>query len=327
MTLSVEDPDGQVTLRVIGNRLDGHANTDSGSGIELGMEGDGSVSADIFNNSVWDVARCNCGGSSGIFLNPQDAIIADVNIVGNTIDTSRTNAIGQRNTLTGVGRLSMDVFDNIFSHIQTDALRLTAGAPGSLRFRAGHNDYFEVAGNSLDGQSRGSGNLSKDPKYVDRASGNLKLRSASPLIDQGIVCSPGGIANLDASGNGRLKGSSVDMGAHEVGAGHPTGKALVGDSGDDTFEGTSGADILCGFGGKDKLRGAGGNDWLDGGSDADTLTGGSGSDRAFGGSGGDTLCVKDGVHGNDRADGGSGSDKGRADSGDTRVSIEASAPC
>lgn len=327
MTLFVSDPDGQVNLRIVGNRLSGHGNTDSGSGIELEMDGEGSVRADILNNSIWDVARCNCGGSSGIFLKPEDAIIADVNIVGNTVDTSRTNAIGQRNTLSGVGHLSLNVFDNIFSHIQVFGFRLTTGAPGSLTFRAGHNDFYQTAGNLLDGQSAGSGNLHKDPKFVDRASGNLKLKSSSPLIDKGVVCSPGGIANLDAAGHGRLKGSSVDLGAYEVGAGTPSGKAVLGDGAGNTLDGTSGADILCGYGGKDTLKGKAGNDWLDGGSDKDTLTSGSGSDRAYGGSGNDTICANDGVNGNDRADGGSGSDRGRTDSGDTRVSIESGASC
>ncbi len=208
-----------------------------------------------------------------------------------------------------------------------NAFALTTGT--SLTFRAGYNDYYAntVQAGYLDGQSLGHGNRHDNPRYVDRAAGNLKLKSSSPLIDKGVVCSPGGIANLDAAGHGRLDGPRVDMGAYEHGAGTPTGIARVGTNSSNTLDGTSGDDILCGYDGKDTLRGKGGRDYLDGGADADKLVAGSGPDRSYGGSGPDTLCSNDGVHGNDRADGGSGSDDGRTDSGDTRISIEGSASC
>ncbi len=303
------DPDGPVVFRAIGNRINLHGNALSGSGITVTMQDDGTVRADLMNNTIWDVGRCICGAASGIAIVPYRQIVADVNIVGNTIERSSTNAIQQRNSLTGAGRLRLDVFDNIFSHIQNAAFHLDSGAPGSLTFRAGYNDYYATGGNSLDGQSKGSNNMSRDPQFVDRVAGNLKLTSSSALIDKGIVCSPGGVAIVDAAGNTRLRGASADIGAHERGASAVTGTALVGTSGGNILTGTSGADILCGYAGTDVLTGKGGEDYLNGG---------TGKDR---------LCAKDGVHGNDRLDGGPDSDAYRADSGDPRTSVERSASC
>ncbi len=289
--LFAEDPDGRVDIRVVGNRLSDHGNPQSGSGIALTAIGDGTVRADLDNNSIWDVGRCLCGGASGIFINPSDRIRADVNVVGNTIERSRTDGIQQRNGLTGIGHLALDVFNNIISHTDGSAIRLDSGSPGTLTFRAGHNDRFKnTFGSLLDGQSAGSGNKSVDPRFVDRTNGSLRLRSDSALIDAGVTCSPGGVANPDPDGHHRLRGSTVDIGAYERGARSASGVVRVGTSGKDTLVGTSGRDILCGYGGND------------------------------------TLCAKDGK-GGDLVDGGSGRDKARTDSGDIRRSIEATASC
>ena len=309
LNMFAEDPDGPVVFRAIGNRINLHGNANSGSGIRVEMQDGGTVRADLMNNTIWDVGRCNCGAASGIAILPYGAIIADINIVGNTIERSSTTAVQQRNGLTGIGRLRLDVFDNIFSHIQNGALYLTSGAPGSLTFRAGYNDYYATGVNSLDGQSKGSNNMSRDPRFVNRVAGNLKLMSSSPLIDKGQVCSPGGVAIQDASGNTRLRGASVDMGAYERGASTATGVARVGTSGANVLTGTSGADILCGYAGNDKLTGKGGPDYFDGGSDDDK------------------LCARDGVRGNDRLLGGPGTDRSQRDSGDSQTSVERSTTC
>ena len=84
-----------------------------------------------------------------------------------------------------------------------------------------------------------------------------------------MVCSPGGIENLDAAGHGRLSGDGVDLGAFELGAGSPTGVAEVGTSAANSLSGTAGDDILCGMGGGDTLKGNGGADWIDGGTGTD----------------------------------------------------------
>ena len=157
------------------------------------------------------------------------------------------------------------------------------------------------------------------------ATGNLALRPSSPVIDEGVTCSPGGVAGPDAAGNNRRFGPSVDMGAYEFGAGQP-GLVLVGTSGPDLLTGGPGNDILCGYGGGDTLNGKGGNDYLAGGNGLDRLHGGLGNDRLYGGPANDLLCAKDGS-GGDYLNGGRGTDSYRADRGDVKVSVERLGNC
>lgn len=287
LMLFAESPSGLVDFRVVGNRITGHNNPDSGAGVELYLDGPGQVRASVRSNVIWDVARCNCGAASGVAVLPRDAIQATVDVAGNTIERSRTYAIEQRNDLTAGGHLSLDVFDNIISNHDDGAFYLDRGAAGSVAFRAGYNGYYGNTVGSLDGFSRGTHNQSANPRFVDRAAGDLRLRADSPLIDKGQVCSPGGIASTDAAGRHRLAGRSVDLGAYERGAGSASGVVRLGTSGSEKLRGTSGRDILCGFGGDD------------------------------------TLCARGG--GSDWVDGGSGRDKARTDSSDRRRSIEATA--
>lgn len=291
LSLFAEDPDGLVTMRVVGNRISMRGNPTSDSGIGLTAVGDGTLKATIHNNTVWDVARCLCGNASGIALSVSDAIRADVDVVGNTVDRSATSGLSARNQLDGDGRFTLDVFNNVFSHMSHYAMRIDGAGPSPIRFRAGYNARYKVAlGNLLAGRSAGPGNLRVNPRYVDRARGDLRLRADSPLIDKGVVCSSGGVSIRDAAGNHRLKGRSVDIGAYERGAGSASGLAKVGTSGNDTLVGGSGRDILCGFGGNDR------------------------------------LCARDGK-GGDYVHGGSGRDRAATDRADTRRSIEATTTC
>ncbi len=319
---------GTVLFRVVGNQITLHGASQGGSGIMVDVNNGGTARADLLDNSIWDVAQVGAGGgASGIQVYPDTGVQAEVNIVGNTVDTSGTNGILVRG-VAAPGHLSLDLFNNVLSHAHNDGVNIDQPASGTLTFRAGFNDFFaNRAPNEFAGFAPGPGNLTVNPRFADRANGDLRLTAASPLIDAGEVCSPGGVANLDAAGHGRLAGTSVDIGAYERGATTPNGVALVGDGGANVLKGTSGNDILCGLGGNDTLLGKGGNDYLDGGPGDDTIVGGSGSDRMFGDAGSDTFCARDGTHGNDRIYGGSGSDRADADSGDIKVSVEHPTSC
>jgi Ca2+-binding RTX toxin-like protein len=249
-----------------------------------------------------------------------------VDIIGNTIAVSPTSGVFVDNELAGNGHLTLRVLDNLLTHHARGAIVLDSEG-GSLTYVGGSNGTFANGSSVFDGQNPGSGNIKGDPRYRNVANGDLRLRATSPLIDAGLTCPPGGLINLDASGNGRLAGARVDIGAYELGAAAPTGVVRTGTNGPDDLTGTPGADILCGFGGQDDLSGVGGADHVDGGAANDRLDGGAGPDRLSGATGNDTLCARDGVSGNDRADGGPGSDRGRTDPGDARISLESNAGC
>jgi len=330
---------GTSTFRAVGNYITALGATYAGSGIELDATGSAQLHADIMNNVIWDVANCNCGGASGLFLYPQDTSTSRVNLVGNTFEAVKSSAVGVRNGLAAGGHGSLYAYNNIFDHSTGAPMYLDdSGSAASALFAlaAGYNDvYANGLPNILDGRSAGSHNLAKSPKFVSPSFGDMRLSSTSPLLNVGQVCSPGGVAMPDASGHNRLYGASVDLGAYERGAGAP-GLALLGTSGPDTLTGGSGNDILCGYGGNDKLSGGAGNDYIDGWTGNDTISGGSGNDILYGdagadtlsgGSGNDRLCARDGVRGNDHLSGGTGTDSYQADTGDVRVSVEHAVTC
>jgi hypothetical protein len=61
--------------------------------------------------------------------------------------------------------------------------------------------------------TKGLGNISIAPLFVDKSSGNLRLQSNSPCINAGMnALAPSG---LDLDGNPRIVGGSVDIGAYE----------------------------------------------------------------------------------------------------------------
>ena len=316
---------GAIDMHIVGNRFDGHGNAESGPGIRMATLSSGNVTADIYNNTIWDVARNPATIGAAIALQPTGTVHQDVNLVGNTIERSDAEGLEQRNDLASGGKLALDMFNNTFSHTKGRGVALTPGLAGTLTFRAGYNNYFANAGgNSFAGLSKGPNNLAVDPKFVNRTDGKLKLTPGSPLINKGQVCSPGGVADPDADGKHRLAGTSVDIGAFERDAVMPSGLVFVGSNGPDSQFGTDGADIMCGYGGNDHQFAGAGNDFVDGGGDNDFIVGSSGADRMLAGKGNDTVCADDGAA-TDFLDGGKGTDKFRADSGDTRKSFEQAA--
>ncbi|HEY6567982.1 MAG TPA: hypothetical protein VI341_10740 [Actinomycetota bacterium] len=319
ITFVTDHTTGTARFRAVGNVITQHGGDDSSSGIEVSLDGTGTTRADILNNSIWDVARANAGGASGLFIYPSDTTRSDINIVGNTVDTVFTGGMELRNNVQSPGTVSMDLFDNIFSHAGLrSGIELDSENPATFTFRGGYNDSFANVGpDQYQGNPKGPGSVNVNPRFVDRANGNLRLKQSSPLIAEGLTCSPGGVANLDAAGRGRLRGASVDIGAFERGAGAPTGVAKVGTGSANQLTGTNGDDILCGFGGDDDLSGRGGEDYIDDG---------PGRDLLFGQAGDDTLCANDGA-GRDRLVGGPGTDGYRADPGDDLASVERRASC
>lgn len=308
------DPDATVRLSGVANTFTTHDNPEGGAGVQLDLEGMGRADVDLANNVVWDVAQCFCGAASGIAVLPYDTPRVTADIVGNTIDTVDGPGIEQRNGLTAGGRLRMRVFNNIVSHVSENFGALGLDLDSRAKAQLGYNTYFANGSRDKIDVRRGPGNLRANPRYVDRATGDLRLRPTSPLVDSGLVCSPAGVAQPDASGKPRVHGRGLDMGAFERGATGKPGRTLVGTGGKDRLKGGSRADILCGQRGDDVLLGRGGTDYLDGG---------SGGDRLLGGGGADLLCSRDHVRGNDVVDGGPGRDLYRADARDVRRGLEA----
>jgi len=316
---------GTTSFRAVGNRLSQHG-SNGGTGFFINAYTGGTHHVALLNNTIWDVGACRCGFAAGIGIAAAGQARMDVDIVGDTIERAAGFGIVLRNDTTGDGFLRADIFDTIVAHVTGKAiLRETTTGATTTTVRNGYNAIWRT-GSSPTSPFFGPGTRFVDPMFVDRANGRLKLKAASPLIDRGLVCTPGGLADPDAAGNHRLAGRSVDIGAHEHGSVPATGIVLMGDDAPETFGGTPGADIFCGFEEADSIDGKGGADYIDGGPGPDTLIGGGGADQLFGRAGADLLCANDGK-GTDRIAGGAAVDRFRADPGDEVGSVEQPAPC
>ncbi len=308
---------GLVTFRAIGNTLTGHGSTGTSSGIRIFRHGGGTLYADIDNNAVWDVGQGGGGSALSTYVDGTGNSL--INVAGNTFDRSAGYGILLSSSLGG-GGMVFNVFDTAVSHATAHGVSIVR-TPGSRNFvvAGGSNDFYANGPNTVTGYDLGS-SLSLAPAYTNEPAGDLTLKASSPLIDQGLVCSPAGVAITDAAGMNRLAGKSVDIGAYEFGAPAVNGVAVAGTAGQDIITGTAGNDILCGFGDDDTIRGQGGADYINGGAGRDLISGGPGADRLFGGPDADIICAADGTA--DLVNGGTGTDRSIADAHDTLISIE-----
>jgi len=77
-----------------------------------------------------------------------------------------------------------------------------------------NNDVYGNTSYSYSGISAGTGDISKDPLFVDRPGGNYHLTGNSPCINAGRNSGPG-LPALDMDGEARIFGAAVDIGADE----------------------------------------------------------------------------------------------------------------
>ena len=285
----VDRSGGPSGLRAVGNRISQAGYDNGGSGIDVTLYGSGTTDIAIHSNSVFHVAGSRAGGSSGILVHTNGSARADVHVTGNTVARSEGPAFTLWNSVGPDGHVTLGLFDNSLSHSRQGVV-ITDRTAGTSTIRSGSNNVYRNSQSYYEGRGRGPGDLARDPRFVDLAGGDLRLRAGSPLIDRGVTCQPGGLANRDAAGRNRVAGKAIDIGAYERGAGAASGKVVMGTSGRDVLRGSKGADILCGLGGDDR------------------------------------LCARDG-RGHDFVDGGSGRDRARTDAGDRRRSIEATGGC
>lgn len=305
-------------IRVVGSLLTGHGSTTGANAFFLDALGAGDVSAVLANNDIYDTHQCGCGAGSTVTVLPEESTHADVQVVGNTFDLAPVNGVGL--TVPDPGAtMRAAVLNNTFSRLDRG---IYAENPGRLTLAAGHNNFWDLAhGNYTDpGLSLGSDNLKVDPRFVDAAHGDLRLRPTSRLVDSGLACGPAPVAMPDASGRARVAGREADIGAHERGGSSRPGVVRQGNARNNTLDGTRNADVLCGFGGTDRLKGGPGDDFLSGGAGHDRIFAGGGRDRLLGGLGPDVLCARDGLR--DAVVGGAGRDTAVSDRKDRRVQVE-----
>ena len=206
--------DGVADFLLLGNVLTTSNPGLSSSGISIDHRGAGASRTDIHSNVIYNVGGCNCGQASGIDVFTGEAADATVNIINNTLDDAKAIQI---RTPDFTSRLLVNVFNNIVTKATTDPVRFPNRSL-NLVLNNGFNDLVKNKGvpGNFGGYLQGPGTFNLDPHYV--GSGNYRLRSNSPVIDNGTAFPEGGLPSQDADGNERLARLNVDMGAYEYAA-------------------------------------------------------------------------------------------------------------
>jgi len=131
-------------------------------------------------------------------------------ISNNTITGNSTGAYGCGGIYfqTYLSSYTLSLSNNIVAFNSSGVCQ--RGGTSALR----NNCVFGNGSYNYSGLSSGTGDISADPLFVSRTSGNCHLTAASPCINAGWNDAPG-IPALDFDGQKRIQGGKVDIGADE----------------------------------------------------------------------------------------------------------------
>jgi hypothetical protein len=221
--LFTSDAFGSANFKIIGNRMSSGDYPENHAGIRASFYGNGTVNADVYSNVIRRVGGCFCGYAAAIGTDANQDVDATLNIIGNTIYRPRIG-IEIRGS-SDASEFAVNLYNNVVARSVGSGLSVQADDTG-FTFRNGHNDFFRNGQpNSWGGFEPGPTTLHRRPRFVNVATRNFRLRSSSQLIDQGMVCSPGGTPRIDAAGHDGLAGAAVDIGGYEFGSRRRPGPA------------------------------------------------------------------------------------------------------
>ena len=205
-------------------------NTISGNG-EYGINCSSS-SPTITNNTI-------SGNGRGITCYSSSPTITNNTISGNgdgidCASSSLSSLTITNNTIAGNSGAGISCYEssptirnNVVAFNATGIYR--SGGTPVLR----NNCVFNPDGTDYDGLTAGTGDISVDPLFADRAVGNLRLLPGSPCIDAGYDAGVPPWLLVDFDGNPRISGAHVDMGAFEFQAAPPAASIPEGRGGKD----------------------------------------------------------------------------------------------
>lgn len=211
------------------NRFTGQGER-SGSGVSVAPHwGDHSVTATIFNNVMHRL-------DYGIQVSPQSpGDTATVVALNNTIDDAYgCLSLGANTGTTINGRFENNLCTNIEGESGSGeegsyfygAIGAYAGTGSTLTMSFANNGFHNNAhGNYAPTVASipdvGEAFSNADPRYVNRAAGDLRLYTGSPAIDAGRDQRP--LVTDDAAWTPRPQGAAFDIGAYEGGETPPPG--------------------------------------------------------------------------------------------------------
>jgi hypothetical protein len=191
-------------ITIEGNFCDNPDNSMQGTMIEQINEPVGQLT---FRNNVFKMGADWYGPGINVIAKSEQSIIQDVTVVSNTF--VRTSGAGQYSVY--LTRVTNGVIQN---NIVYDGVRPPFYLVSTTNVTAGYNLVFRSQGGQPEGSPAANDIWQQDPLFVDAASDDFRLQSASPAIDAGV---PLGIDHaFDFNGVTRPQGEGWDMGAFEV---------------------------------------------------------------------------------------------------------------
>jgi hypothetical protein len=210
--------------RITGNTATISGNTALATGGGVYCENGTFVISDnlIAGNSVSAVGGAASGG--GVYIVDSSALLVNNTIAGNRT-TARPNNAVSGGGLCLVTHPSVQgryvVENNIIAFNDTGADWHGVAPEWTDNDVFGNGQDYPPAGPDLTGTA---GNISRDPLFLDAASGDYHLRSYSPVINAGDDLAVRDAYDLD--GAFRILGAHVDMGAYET---QPAVRFTMGD--------------------------------------------------------------------------------------------------
>ena len=255
--------------------LDGFTITDGNANVSGNNQGGGIYNANsspTLTNCIFSANSAFEGG--GIYNASSSSYITNCSFTGNiasrdggagmylsgTESTTIINCTFSKNNATGLfssgGALYIYLSSPIISNCSFATNTATAGSAIVISSASptlancivwGNGDEIATLSGSptvsysiVKGGYAGTGNLDRDPIFVDPANSNLRLRSCSPAINIGNNAAL--ILNPDLDGNPRIVNTTIDMGAFEFQGSFspcPTGIYYVRTTGNDANDGLS----------------------------------------------------------------------------------------
>jgi hypothetical protein len=206
---------------------------------------------DVTHNLI--VLNTASGHAGGLMLNSTSAAITGNTIASNVARGYGSGGNGGAAYITGT---PLPAFTNNILAFNSSGVYRTSGS-GTVTFQYNNvygNDAYNFSGIPDPGTT--NGNLSKDPKFVDRLFGDYHLLANSPCINAGRNASvPSGSTDLD--GTTRTVGSQVDIGVDEF-----RSPVYVSPSGNDGNSGASWSQARRSIGAALQLAAPGDQVWV-----------------------------------------------------------------
>lgn len=166
------------------------------------------TNATVTNASFFDNNAASEGG--GIFSSDGDPTLINLTVSGNVATVRGGGLMAQRSNPTLVNCI---LWGNSAAEINRAEIYRDLESTLTIRYSDIRGSGGSASWDTALGTD-GGGNVDADPRFVDAAGGDLRLRYDAPVIDAGH--SPSATTETDLAGHPRIMGDAVDMGAYEV---------------------------------------------------------------------------------------------------------------